>query len=97
MFDTLPSNPWLPPLMTGAELAEVMRYSGVTSAFRGWLKTLGIKSVPGRNGLYDPHHVRYRLDVAQGMFPRTAATPDASEANTEPMSLTDKRRLRRGK
>ena len=97
MFDTLPSNPWLPPLMTGAELAEVMRYSGVTSAFRGWLKSLDIKSVPGRNDLYDPHHVRHRLNEAQGNFPRTPKTPEAPEEKPIPQSLTEKRRNRRGK
>lgn len=97
MHDALPSNPWLPPLITGAELAAMMRYSGVTSAFRGWLKTLGIKSVPGRNDLYDPYHVRHRLDIAQGMALQAVARSDAPETKPTFMSLTEERRRRRGK
>lgn len=97
MLDTLPSYPWLPPLMTGAELAEVMRNSGVTSAFRGWLKSLDIRSVPGRNDLYDPHHVRHRLNEAQGISPRHSTTPEAPGKETELQSLTETRRQRRGR
>jgi hypothetical protein len=97
MFETHPSNPWLPQLMTGAELAAVMRYSGVTSAFRNWLRSLGIKSVPGRSDLYDPQHVRHRLNEAQGIFPPSSKTSEAPEAKPEPRSLTEERRQRRGK
>ncbi|SDG52488.1 hypothetical protein [Alloyangia pacifica] len=97
MFDTLPSYPWLPPLMTGSELAEAMRYSGVTSAFRGWLKSLDIKPVPGRSDLYDPHHVRHRLNEAQGLSLRGFTPPEAPTENNEPRSLTEMRRQRRGK
>lgn len=93
MLDTLSFNPGLPPLMTGAELAEMMRYSGVTSAFRQSLKMLGITPVPGRNDIYDPLLVRHRLNVAQGMLPSAAGTTGAFKAD-KPLTKTEERRIR---
>jgi hypothetical protein len=91
MVDNLFSHPTLSPLMTGEELASLMRYDGVTSAFRDWLRRLSIKPVPGRNGIYDPRHVRHQLDLAQGIIP-----PAKSKAAEKPMSKTEERRHRRG-
>lgn len=93
MLDTLSFNPGLPPLMTGEELAEVMRYSGVTSTFRQSLKMLGITPVPGRKDIYDPHLVRHRLNVAQGMLPPASGGPLQFD---KPLSKTEERRRRRG-
>ncbi len=91
MLDTLSFNPGFPPLMTGAELAKMMRYSGVTSAFRQSLKMLGITPVPGRNDIYDPLLVRHRLNLAQGMVPRS---PDTTASAEKPLSKTEERRIR---
>ncbi|HRO27396.1 hypothetical protein [uncultured Amaricoccus sp.] len=78
-------------LVTGEELARAMRFEGgVTSAFRDWCRKFGIKTVPGRNNVYDPKHVRERLDAAQGMSRPQAA----ADAPTKP-SLVEQRRARR--
>ncbi len=84
-------NPFLPALMTGKELATTMRYSDVTSAFRAWLKHLGIKPVPGRHDIYDPRHVRHQLDVAQGILQTGLSAPAPTL-----MTKTEERRARRG-
>ena len=78
-------------LMTEMELLAAMKFEGSTKAFRAWCRKIGIKSVPGRNGIYDPKLVRYCLDAAQELFPPVAA-------NTEhpPLSLVEQRRARRG-
>jgi hypothetical protein len=78
-------------LMTGEELAEAFRFSGVTNAFRKWCAEIGVASVPGRKNLYDPKHVRDRLDAIQGLQSQTN-NPDISVS----MSLVEKRRIRRG-
>ncbi|WP_146010380.1 hypothetical protein [Acidimangrovimonas sediminis] len=72
-------------LMTGEELAAAIKFGGVTSGFRSWCAKLGIKTVPGRSNIYDPKHVRERLDAAQGM-----------NAPAAPASLVAQRRARRG-
>lgn len=83
-------------LISGDELASLMGYDGVTGRFRAWCRELGIKAVPGRTNVYDPKHVRERLDAAQGMAnsPQTVAG-----ASPEPvqLSLVEKRRARLGK
>jgi hypothetical protein len=96
MLDTLSFNPGLPPLMTGAELAEAMRYSGVTSAFRQSLRMLGITPVPGRHDIYDPLLVRHRLNVAQGMLPPASGASGVATVD-KPLSKTQQRRNRNGK
>jgi len=96
MLDTLSFNPGLPPLMTGAELAEAVRYSGVTSAFRHSLKMLGITPVPGRHDIYDPLLVRHRLNVAQGMLPPASGASGAANMDKH-LSKTEQRRMRNGK
>lgn len=92
MHDPISSKPFLLPLMTGEELAAALRYSGVTSAFRTFIKNLGIQPVPGRINIYDPRHVRHQLDAAHGILPS-----DPGVATPIPMSETEKRRARRGK
>ena len=96
MLDTSSFNPGFPPLMTGAELAEKMLYSGVTSAFRKWLKMLGITPVPGRTDIYDPLLVRHRLNVTQGMLPPASGASGAGNVD-KPLSKTQQRRNRNGK
>ncbi len=78
-------------LVTGEELAEAFRFSGVTGAFRKWCAEIGVASVPGRKNLYDPKLVRDRLDAIQG--------PQSQPINTDiaaSMSLVEKRRIRCG-
>lgn len=77
-------------LITGEELAAAMRYKQVGGAFRKWCQKLGITPVRGRNNLYDPKHVRARLDAAQ------KACEPAVEAQPQ-LSLTEQRKARRGK
>ena len=97
MIDTLPLNSWLPPLITGAELAEILRYSGVTSAFRSWLKFAEIETVPGRKDIYDPHHVRQRLNAVQGILPHNSHTTALPHTGSETKNYTQIRREKRGK
>lgn len=78
-------------LITGDELAAQLRFSGVTSGFRAWCNRCGIKPVPGRRNLYDPKHVRARLDELQGIAPLTV------DFQAPPLSLTEQRRARLGK
>ncbi len=77
-------------LITGEELAAAMLYKEVCSAFRAWLKKLGIIAVPGRNNVYDPKHVRARLDASH-----MTGTPATEPENN--LSHTQKRRARRGR
>lgn len=98
--DTPPDPSHLPPrlpapydplqLITGEELAAKLCYPGVTSGFRAWCTRSGIKPVPGRHNVYDPKHVRARLDELQGIALSAANLPAA------PLSLTEQRRARRG-
>lgn len=97
MLDNMLQHPSLQPLMTGEELARLMRYTGVTSAFRAWLKQLSITPVPGRNDIYDPRHVRRQLDLAQDILSSTSSAPSAPGAVEKPLSMTEERRQRRGK
>jgi len=78
-------------LMTEVELIAVMQFDGSINAFRTWCRKIGIKSVPGRRGVFDPKLVRHCLDAAQELTPSIAA-------NTEnpPLSLVEQRRARRG-
>lgn len=77
-------------LMTGEELATAMRFSGSHDSFRGWCRNLGIKAVPGRRNIFDPKHVRERLNAAQSMSPINEAAIAA-----KPISLVEERRARR--
>lgn len=73
-----------------------MGYDGVTGRFRAWCREIGIKPVPGRTNIYDPKHVRERLDAAQHMansLPVAAGAP----LETAHLSLVEQRRVRRGK
>ena len=78
-------------LMTEVELIAVMQFDGSIKSFRTWCRKLGIKSVPGRRGVFDPKLVRHCLDEAQEL---TAF----KETNTGhlPLSLVEQRRARRG-
>ena len=78
-------------MLTGDELAALMRFSGVTTRFRAWCREMEIRTVPGRANLYDLKHVRQRLDRAQGI---EGAAPD--NVDSPPLSLVEQRRMRRG-
>ncbi|WP_116083486.1 hypothetical protein [Tropicimonas sp. IMCC34011] len=80
-------------LMTGEELAEMMLYDGVTSGFRAWCRQLGIRTVPGRKNVYDPVHVRARIDAAHenGLTPGSRNEPE----NEQELSFTERSRIRR--
>ena len=54
-------------LITGAELAEKLRFTGPTGAFRKFCRDIGIHPVPGRKDCYDPVAVRDRLNKVQGI------------------------------
>jgi len=60
-------------LITGAELAERLRFQGQTGAFREFCKKTGIHPVPGRKDCYDPVAVREKLNQAQGIAQPTTA------------------------
>lgn len=68
-------------LITGAELAELFCYSGMTNACRKFIHDLGIHPVPGRKDCYDPMAVRQRLDHAQGIHDGTASAKNSLEAS----------------
>lgn len=74
-------------LVSTADLAEVLGFSGPNDAFRIFCADKGIR--PIRKGWYDPHHVRARLNAVQGL----AALPQSSEPA---LSLVEQRRARRG-
>ncbi|MZR15408.1 hypothetical protein GQE99_20540 [Maritimibacter sp. DP07] len=78
-------------LMTGEQLAQAMLFSGASQSFRNWLKRAGIEPVPGRRGIYDPKHVRARLDAIQGL-----PSDDAKGQGADVVSLVEARRARRG-
>ena len=75
------------------DLAKRMGYSTPNTAFRDWCVKLRITPVPGRRGWYDPYLVRRRLDEAQGLF---SAPPAIQLTDTQPISLVEQRRARRG-
>ena len=79
-------------MLTGDELAALMRFSGVTTRFRAWCREMEIRTVPGRANLYDLKHVRQRLDRAQGIIEGTAP----GNVDSPPLSLVEQRRMRRG-
>lgn len=54
-------------LISADDLARRLGYAGANNAFREWCASMGIRPVPGRKGIYDPVHVRWRLDVMQGL------------------------------
>ena len=76
-------------LLPAAELAKALGFAGVTASFRTFCSEYGIR--PVRPGWYDPRHVRYRLDVKQGMF-----SPVAAKGEGAVMSLVEQRRARNG-
>ena len=78
-------------MLTGDELAALMRFSGVTTRFRAWCREMEIRTVPGRANLYDLKHVRQRLDRAQGIEGAALGNVDSP-----PLSLVEQRRMRRG-
>jgi hypothetical protein len=78
-------------LMTEVELIAVMQFEGSKNAFRAWCRKIGIKSVSGRRGVFDPKLVRHCLDAAQGISQSIAAN-----AEHPPLSLVEQRRARRG-
>lgn len=76
-------------MISGDDLAKAMLFSGVTGRFRSWCREIGIRPIPGRHNVYDPKHVRQRLDVAQGIQQVEAPKTE------EPLSLVEQLRLRR--
>lgn len=76
-------------LISGAELAKLHGYSGVTSQCRAWWRSLGIRPLPGRKNIYDPRHVRERLNEAGGLSSATSLSEIAK------VSLVDKRKARK--
>lgn len=75
-------------MVSSAELAVALGYSGPTNAFREFCAKMRILPLPGRPGWYDPRLVRRRLDEAQGLFDRPIGAP--------PLSLVEERKARRG-
>lgn len=76
-------------LITSADLAKLHGYANVTSQCRAWWRGLGIKPLPGRRGVYDPKHVRERLDQAGDVL------PEANLIETPSDSLVSQRRKRK--
>lgn len=76
-------------MISGDDLAKAMLFTGVTGRFRSWCREIGIRPIPGRHNVYDPKHVRQRLDVAQGIVNLEPAQKEKS------LSLVEQRRLRR--
>ena len=76
-------------LISGAELAKLHGYSSVTSQCRSWWSSLGIKPLPGRKNIYDPMHVRERLNEASQL----SSTKLLGESTA--VSLVDKRKARK--
>lgn len=77
-------------LITSKELAQASRFARANQPFRNWCRSLGIEPVPGRKGIYDPKHVRTRLDMAQGLL----SSDPTIGPNAEVVRLTDARRAR---
>ncbi len=73
------------------ELASKLRYEGVTSAFREFLRKQQIKHIPHRPGYYNMEVVRLRLLESEGIAPSPPA-PTSLET-----SLVAMRRKRLGK
>ena len=81
-------------LMTTEEFARAMRFEQPTGSFYKSLRQFGIRPVPGRSGVYDPVHVRARLDRAAA-----GALQDGPAANIDmsPAAIAlQRRRARRG-
>ena len=78
-------------LVSAAEVAACLGYSGPNDSFRKFCASAQIRPVPGRVGWYDPRHIRDRLDKVQGIDAPTQDRPGAS------LSFVDLRRLRNGK
>lgn len=74
-------------LIPAEDLASAWGYTSANNSFRDFCARMGIK--PIRPGWYDPHHVRARLDAAQGLGMVKAADP------AQP-SLVEQRRIRNG-
>lgn len=93
MDDAIQLSPNLPhpqiQLISGEELAESLKFSGITSAFRTWCAEVGIVPVPGRKNVYDPSFVRHRLNSIQNMGA-------IANGGVSAPSLTEQRRARRG-
>lgn len=90
MADLHPQITQMIALIRAEDLAAIWGYSGVTNAFRNFCAKLDIKPLPGRPGWYDPHHVRQRMNAAQGISLAPGVTAEAT-------SLVEQRRARHGK
>lgn len=53
--------------MTREEAAVYLRYERASSAMDDWLKQMGVKTVPGRKGIYDRRAIDRALDQAAGI------------------------------
>ena len=54
-------------LISSSELASSFGYYEPNAAFYEFCRNIGIQSVPGRRGWYDPKLVRMKLDLVQGL------------------------------
>lgn len=90
MADLHPQTAQMIALIRAEDLAANWGYAGVTNAFRALCAKLDIKPLPERPGWYDPHHVRQRMNAAQGISSTLGATGEAT-------SLVEQRRARNGK
>ena len=73
-------------IVDGAGLAKQLKYKGMTSQCRAFMRKVGITPMPGRRNCYDLRHVRACLDRAHGLSP---AKGDAAPAAPAPVSLFD--------
>jgi hypothetical protein len=76
------------------KLAQLLGYKSASPAFRSWCELLEIKPVPGRRDVYDPAHVRMRLDIAQGLVIADPNLPEPPLAYDEPSPM-ELRRVRK--
>ncbi len=72
-------------LVDGKELARRLKYNGMTSQCRAFMRRLGITPLPGRRDCYDLRHVRACLDRAAGL----PANGNNAPADQAPLSLFD--------
>ncbi|SMR81237.1 hypothetical protein SAMN04488030_1816 [Aliiroseovarius halocynthiae] len=63
-------------LISSRELARSLGYCEPNAAFYEFCRNMGILSVPGRRGWYDPKLVRMKLDLVQGLSAAIAGVDD---------------------
>ena len=75
-------------MLTGKELARLLRFEGTTAAFRAFCKETGIRPLPGRRDCYDPIFVREKLNEAQGLGVAGQTGRDLLELSKERRNAT---------